>query len=55
MSILLDIGESLRDLLLRRVNELSDENSIVLDAVRMAENLYPQYIKQIGDYISANR
>ena len=31
------------------------EHSIVLDAVRMAENLYPQYIKQIGDYISANR
>lgn len=32
MSILLDIGDSLRDLLLKKVNELSDENSIVLDS-----------------------
>jgi uncharacterized protein YutE (UPF0331/DUF86 family) len=31
------------------------EHSIVLDAVRIAENLYPQYVKQIEDYISANR
>jgi uncharacterized protein YutE (UPF0331/DUF86 family) len=31
------------------------EHSIVLDAVRMAENLYPQYVKQIEDYISVNR
>jgi uncharacterized protein YutE (UPF0331/DUF86 family) len=31
------------------------EHSIVLDAVRNAENLYPQYVKQIEDYISVNR
>lgn len=31
------------------------EHSIVLDAVRMAENLYPQYVKQIEDYILVNR
>jgi uncharacterized protein YutE (UPF0331/DUF86 family) len=31
------------------------EHSTVLNAVRVAENLYPQYIKQIEDYISANR
>jgi len=31
------------------------EHSIVLDAVRTAENLYPQYVKQIEDYISVNR
>lgn len=31
------------------------EHSIVLNAVRTAENLYPQYVKQIEDYISVNR
>ena len=31
------------------------EPSIVLDAVRMAQELYPQYVKQIEDYISAVR
>ncbi len=28
------------------------EHSMVLDAVRMAEHLYPKYIKEIDDYIS---
>lgn len=30
------------------------EHSLVLDAVRMAEELYPEYIKEIEDYISGN-
>ena len=28
------------------------ENSMVLDAVRIAEELYPLYVKEIEDYIS---
>lgn len=28
------------------------EHSLVLDAVRMAEQLYPQYVKEIEEYIS---
>lgn len=28
------------------------EHSLVLDAVRMAEELYPEYIKQIDEYIT---
>ncbi len=28
------------------------EHSMVLDAVKMAEHLYPKYIKEIDDYIS---
>ena len=32
MTILLDISESLRDLILKKIDELPDENSIVLDS-----------------------
>lgn len=28
------------------------EHSLVLDAVRMAEELYPEYVKEIEDYLS---
>ena len=31
------------------------EHSLVLDAVRMAQELYPEYIKQIDDYITKSR
>ncbi len=31
------------------------EHSMVLEAVRRAEALYPEYIKQIENYISGNR
>jgi len=31
------------------------EHSMILDAVRRAEELYPAYIKQIENYISGNR
>lgn len=31
------------------------EHSLVLDAVRMAEDLYPIYVREIEDYISHNR
>ena len=31
------------------------EHSMILDAVRRAEELYPAYIKQIEDYLSASR
>ncbi|MEW6001350.1 MAG: DUF86 domain-containing protein [Nitrospirota bacterium] len=29
------------------------EHSMVLDSVRMAESLYPKYVKEIDDYISS--
>ena len=31
------------------------EHSMILDAVRRAEELYPNYLKQIEDYLSDNR
>jgi len=31
------------------------EHSMVLDSVKRAQGLYPEYIKQVEDYISGNR
>ncbi len=43
----------LRNRLVHGYNRLED--SIVLNAVKMAEELYSEYVKQIEDYISASR
>ena len=40
----------LRNRLVHEYNQL--EHSLVLDAVRMAEELYPIYVKEINDYVS---
>lgn len=31
------------------------EHSLVLDAVRMAEDLYPEYVKEMEDYLSSSK
>lgn len=40
----------LRNRLVHEYNQL--DHSMVLDAVRMAEELYPIYVKEINDYVS---
>jgi uncharacterized protein YutE (UPF0331/DUF86 family) len=40
----------LRNRLVHEYNQL--EHSMVLDAVRMAEELYSKYVKEVNDYIS---
>jgi uncharacterized protein YutE (UPF0331/DUF86 family) len=57
--ISLDLAEKLapsaglRNRLVHEYNML--EHSMVLDAVKRGEELYPEYIKQIEDYISGKR
>jgi len=43
----------LRNRLVHEYNML--EHSMVLDAVKKAEELYPNYVKQIEDYLSGSR
>jgi uncharacterized protein YutE (UPF0331/DUF86 family) len=43
----------LRNRLVHEYDVLQD--SLVLDAVRMAEDLYPEYVKKVEDYLSTSK